>query len=165
MVLSGFLLFFDLCKIMVRKQLRILGGSLMFQLFALCFSLLLFDIFTAVVVLDHLCTGKTPKTWCGWLAGGPIGTSAIGCSTYYRDFPIWGLSQKPKKFLYSPGNGCTDTQAGRCPGSLCQNWCVPRLSKLPFTPPPNPPALFSLPAALIICSLPVLRNSCLHINL
>ena len=158
----------------MRNCLGILDDSLMFWMFALCFSMLLFDIFIAVVVLDLMCAGRTPKTWYGDWREAWLGHQPLAAQHTNRDLPIHRLSQKPKKFLYSPGNGCIDTLPGWCPGSLFQNLCVPKLSKLPFAPPPNPAPLFSLPAALIISPLPILfretpayisTSNCLQVSL
>ena len=64
-------------------------------------------------------------------------------------FPIQGLSQTQKKFL-PQGNGCTGALSGRSPGSLCQSQYEPKLSKLPFSPSPNPIPPFSLLTSLML---------------
>lgn len=137
--LSGFLLFTDLCKIIMEKYIGIKGDSLISSVcaplhFCIAFWLVIYLALGLSALVIH-----TPETWCGQLEGDLTGRAVICCP--------WAFLEIKQVPFFPQGNGCTGALAGRYPGSLCQSWHVPKLSKLPFVLSPNPPPAFPLPAA------------------
>lgn len=136
-VLSGFLLFTDLCKIVMGKYCGILGYSLM-SLVCMCslFFCIAFCLFSPPHCISSTLTTCTlwDMMWVAW--GRPDwDTSHLLLSVITCTFPSKGLPRNKRSFFIPQGNGCTGALAGRCPGSLCQSWYVPKLSKLPFASP------------------------------